>query len=108
MIRHAPSSITRFTPRPGRTTRRSHCGSPMCAPDLDASKGGKTMVRALVLGVCVLLFSAVMATAEDVSQDDQSEAKERSGMSIVGNEEAPKSLYIVPGKSSEIGEGTGL
>ena len=66
------------------------------------------MVRALVLCVCVLLFSAVMATAEDVSQDDQSEAKELSGMSIVGNDEAPKSLYIVPWKSSEIGAETSL
>ena len=66
------------------------------------------MVRALVLCVCVLLFSAVMATAEDVSVDEHSEAKELSGMSIVGNDEAPKSLYIVPWKSSEIGAGTSL
>ena len=66
------------------------------------------MIRALVLCVCVLLFSAVMATAEDVSQDEQSEAKELSGMSIVGNDEAPKSLYIVPWKSSEIGAETSL
>jgi len=66
------------------------------------------MVRALVLCVCVLLFSAVMATAEEVSEDGQSEAKELSGMSIVGNDEAPKSLYIVPWKSSEIGAETSL
>ena len=66
------------------------------------------MYRALVLGVCVLLFSAVMATAEDVSEDEQSKAKELSGMSIVGNDEAPKSLYIVPWKSSEIGAETSL
>lgn len=66
------------------------------------------MVRALVLCVCVLLFWAVMATAEDVSVDEQSEAKELSGMSIVGNDEAPKSLYIVPWKSSEIGAETSL
>ena len=66
------------------------------------------MVRALVLCVCVLLFSAVMATAEDVSQDEQSEAKELSGMSIIGNDEAPKSLYIVPWKSSDIGAETSL
>ena len=31
-----------------------------------------------------------------------------SGMSIVGNDEAPKSLYIVPWKSSEIGVETSL
>jgi hypothetical protein len=66
------------------------------------------MYRALVLCACVLLFSAVMATAEDVSEDEQSEAKELSGMSIVGNDEVPKSLYIVPWKSSEIGAETSL
>ena len=66
------------------------------------------MYRALVLCVCVVLFSAVMATAEDVSKDEQSEAKELSGMSIVGNDEAPKSLYIVPWKNSEIGAETSL
>ncbi len=34
--------------------------------------------------------------------------KELSGMSIVGNDEAPKSLYIVPWKSSEMGMETSL
>jgi hypothetical protein len=34
--------------------------------------------------------------------------KELSGMSIVGNDEAPKSLYIVPWKSSELGVKTSL
>jgi len=33
----------------------------------------------------------------------QVEAKEVSGMSVVGNSEAPKSLTIIPWKSSEIG-----
>jgi hypothetical protein len=59
----------------------------------------------------IVLFSAVMATAQDVkavNEDNQSEAKELSGMSIVGNDEAPKSLYIVPWKSSEIGVATSL
>jgi hypothetical protein len=59
----------------------------------------------------IVLFSAVMATAQDVkavNKDNQSEAKELSGMSIVGNNEAPKSLYIVPWKSSEIGVATSL
>jgi len=36
------------------------------------------------------------------------EAKKLSGMSIVGNDEAPKALYIVPWKSSEMGEGSGF
>lgn len=66
------------------------------------------MVRAMVLCVCLVLFPAVVATAEDVDSDQQSEAKELSGMSIVGNDEAPKSLYIVPWKSSEVGVETSL
>ena len=41
-----------------------------------------------------------------MNKDKPSKAKELSGMSIVGNDEAPKSLYIVPWKSSEIGVGT--
>jgi hypothetical protein len=66
------------------------------------------MRRTLVLCVCLVLFPAVLAAAEDVNSDEQSEAKELSGMSIVGNDEAPKSLYIVPWKSSEIGVETSL
>ena len=67
------------------------------------------MYRKLVLYLCVILFPAVMAMAQDVDKKDkQSEAKELSGMSIVGNDEAPKSLYIVPWKSSEIGVETSL
>jgi len=61
------------------------------------------MRRTLVLCVCLVLFPAVLVGAEDVNSDKQSEAKELSGMSIVGNDEAPKSLYIVPWKSSEVG-----
>jgi len=69
------------------------------------------MYRKIILCLCAVLFSAVMATAQDVkdvNKDTQSKAKELSGMSIVGNDEAPKSLYIVPWKSSEIGVKTSL
>jgi len=38
----------------------------------------------------------------------EADAKELSGMSILGNQEAPKSLVIVPWKSSEIGNGIGV
>ena len=31
-----------------------------------------------------------------------------SGMSILGNEEAPKALVIVPWKSSKLGDGLGI
>jgi hypothetical protein len=34
--------------------------------------------------------------------------KELSGISIIGNKEAPKSLYIVPWKNSEVGIETSL
>jgi hypothetical protein len=66
------------------------------------------MRRTLVLCVCLVLFPAFLAVAGDVNNEEQSEAKELSGMSIVGNDEAPKSLYIVPWKSSEIGAETSL
>ena len=66
------------------------------------------MYRKLVLCLCMVLFSAVMATAQDVNKNEQSGAKELSGISIVGNDEAPKALYIVPWKSSEIGAETSL
>jgi len=66
------------------------------------------MRRTFVLCVCLVLFPAFLAAAGDVNSEVQSEAKELSGMSIVGNDEAPKSLYIVPWKSSEIGAETSL
>ncbi|HXV22068.1 MAG TPA: hypothetical protein VD811_13860 [Desulfuromonadales bacterium] len=62
------------------------------------------MNRILVLILWVSLVSVVTAMAED----NESEPKELSGMSIVGNDEAPKSLYIVPWKSSEMGVETSL
>jgi len=66
------------------------------------------MYRKFCLCLCVVLFSAVVATAQDAGSNNDSDAKELSGMSIVGNDEAPKSLYIVPWKSSEIGVETSL
>jgi hypothetical protein len=52
--------------------------------------------------------SVTESEAQDVDKDKKLEAKELSGMSIIGNDEAPKSLYIVPWKSSEIGVETSL
>jgi hypothetical protein len=57
--------------------------------------------------------------AEQVATDDESETdqengdgvkspKTLSGMSILGNEEAPKSLVIIPWKSSRLGDEIGL
>ena len=57
---------------------------------------------ALLLMVMAGLFQqAAMAAGEQ-------EPKMVSGISIVGNDEAPKSLFIVPWKSSEIGFETNL
>ncbi|MCW8858363.1 MAG: hypothetical protein OQK50_02075 [Deltaproteobacteria bacterium] len=70
------------------------------------------MKRMIVLCLCAVLMPAVMAAATDQEPESRSQgtqqAKELSGMSIVGNDEAPKSLYIVPWKSSEIGVETSL
>jgi hypothetical protein len=63
-----------------------------------------TMHRKGFFILCLVLLTAVAAMA----QENGSEAKELSGMSIVGNDEAPKSLYIVPWKSSEVGVETSL
>ena len=45
---------------------------------------------------------------QDEQASAEDETKTMSGMSILGNEEAPKSLVIVPWKSSEIGSDLGL
>jgi hypothetical protein len=51
-------------------------------------------------------------TAQEPSDETQArtekDAKVISGMSILGNQEAPKSLVIVPWKSSEIGKSAGI
>ena len=66
------------------------------------------MARAMVLCLCMVLIPAVVTAAEVGNSNPQPDAKELSGMSIVGNDEAPKSLYIVPWKSSEVGVETSL
>ena len=66
----------------------------------------------LLLSFAVIALAAateLWAAGDDKAPaNDPGKAKELSGMSIVGNDEAPKSLYIVPWKSSEIGIETGL
>jgi flagellar hook-length control protein FliK len=48
------------------------------------------------------------ANAEEPAAASKDEVKTLSGISILGNQEAPKSLVIVPWKSSEIGDMPGL
>ncbi|HEX9022163.1 MAG TPA: hypothetical protein VF903_12985 [Nitrospirota bacterium] len=80
------------------------------------------MYRKVLPWLCLFLTLAGTAAAKDRGRTAQNaakaphqkeetkpaEAKELSGMSIVGNDEAPKALYIVPWKSSEIGVETNM
>ena len=43
------------------------------------------------------------SSTKKTSVKKDSKVKELSGISIIGNKEAPKSLYIVPWKNSEVG-----
>lgn len=58
----------------------------------------------------LILFTMSSALAEDNKQEKKAaaakpgnEVKELSGISIIGNKETPKSLYIVPWKDSQVG-----
>ena len=48
--------------------------------------------------------NAAEATETQVAGVDPNQPRAMSGMSILGNEEAPKALVIVPWKSSELGD----
>lgn len=56
----------------------------------------------------VLIMMLMMIVVSAGAKDKKDDAKELSGISIVGNKEAPKSLFIVPWKSSEMGIETSL
>jgi hypothetical protein len=59
----------------------------------------------------VLLVPLLLATGVVLADDApkaKPDAKELSGMSVLGNQEAPKALVLVPWKSSEIGASLGI
>ena len=58
------------------------------------------MQKIIMTGALLALFASAVAADDEV--------KELSGISIIGNKEAPKSLYIVPWKNSEVGVETSL
>ena len=77
------------------------------------------MLRLSLIGATMLLASSLAMGEEpaDAEESNTSETQETeapadgierpktmSGMSILGNEEAPKSLVIIPWKSSELGD----
>ena len=64
------------------------------------------IIKAILNTVVVWLMLLTVAIAEDKKTD--TEVKELSGISIIGNKEAPKSLYIVPWQNSEVGVATSL
>ena len=66
------------------------------------------MRKLICYAACLLILPATLALAESKGKKDDGEDKVVSGMSIVGNNETPKSLVIVPWKSSEIGQETKL
>jgi hypothetical protein len=77
------------------------------------------MVRTTLLVVSLLVAGAALAAdapkkaaakAEKAAAAEAkaSDAKTLSGISILGNQEAPKSLVIVPWKGSQIGDMPGL
>lgn len=57
-------------------------------------------LRVSPLLMCFLLVLSPAGNAEEV--------KSLSGISIIGNKDAPKSLYIVPWRSAELGMETDL
>jgi hypothetical protein len=64
------------------------------------------IIKAILNTVMLWLMLVTVAVAEDKKTDV--EVKELSGISIIGNKEAPKSLYIVPWQNSEVGVATSL
>ena len=71
------------------------------------------MCPKLLFCIFLVLFPVAMVLAEDDSANLPAgpvdpEAKMVSGMAVLGNKEAPMSLFIVPWKTSELGAETNL
>src|SRR5229473_2512285 len=103
-----------------------------CRPSQSRKKTGgamrKTSVHWILFGVLALMPAAVLAqqaaqpktkAAPGKTEKPQPKTEEDGkltsvpgskalGMSILGNQEAPKALVIVPWKSSELGNGPGV
>ena len=56
--------------------------------------------------ITLLILAFAIAPLGAIAEDKPSAGEDKlvSGMSIVGNDEAPKSLVIVPWKSSDLGD----
>ena len=58
--------------------------------------------------VAATKVTATQAESEHKPAANAADAKTLSGMSILGNQEAPKALVIVPWKSSQLGDTLGI
>jgi len=63
-------------------------------------------IKAIINAIFLWLLLQSWGIAEEKKVDN--DVKELSGISIIGNKEAPKSLYIVPWQNSEVGVATSL
>ncbi len=63
------------------------------------------LVRNIII---ILLLSLMINNVSYAEKKKKDNAKTLSGISIIGNKDAPKSLYIVPWRSSELGLETDL
>ena len=73
----------------------------------------KALFAVVLTGIAAQAFAdpPAAAPAEPVAKapaETGKEVKQMSGMSVLGNQEAPTSLVIVPWKSSEMGSGIGV
>lgn len=66
----------------------------------------KVIIKTVPIFLFLSLSGMNSVVAEEKKKD--TEVKELSGISIIGNKEAPKSLYIVPWQNSEVGVATSL
>jgi len=62
------------------------------------------MLRTLLACVPLFLLAGAATGEEPAQKPAQTGEKQLSGISILGNDDAPKSLVIVPWKSSEPGD----
>ena len=67
---------------------------------------GGPIFRGLIFCSVLLPISVFAQDKNNAGKKVGSEAKAVSGMSIVGNNESPKSLYIVPWTGSQLGAET--
>jgi hypothetical protein len=64
--------------------------------------------KMLLVPPLLLLTAGVVPAAEPPSTKAKEDPKQLDGISILGNQEAPKALVIVPWKSSELGAAVGI